>query len=55
MDRLLLASFSNFIVTDLNITNIEFWLLTGLVSLFDYGFLYITGKRYKIDIKNNMT
>ena len=34
VDRQLLSSFANFIVPDLNLTNTEFGLLTGLVFLF---------------------
>ena len=33
VDRQLLASFSNFIVPDLGLTNTEFGLLTGLIFL----------------------
>ena len=36
VDRQLLASFSNYIVPDLSLTNTEFGLLTGLVFLFFY-------------------
>ena len=37
IDRGLLGSFANFIVPDLNLTNTEFGLLTGLVFLFFYS------------------
>ena len=37
VDRQLLSSFANFIVPDLNLTNTEFGLLTGLVFLFFYS------------------
>jgi MFS family permease len=37
VDRQLLASFANFIVPDLNLTNTQFGLLTGLVFLFFYA------------------
>jgi len=37
VDRQLLASFANFIVPDLGLTNTEFGLLTGLVFLFFYS------------------
>ena len=37
VDRLLLASFSNFIVPDLGLTNTQFGLLTGLVFIFFYS------------------
>ena len=39
VDRQLLASFANFIKPDLNLTNTEFGLLTGLVFLFFYSFM----------------
>ena len=41
VDRQLLASFANFIVPDLNLTNTEFGLLTGLVFLFFYSIIGI--------------
>lgn len=37
VDRQLLSSFANFIVPDLNLTNTQFGLLTGLVFLFFYS------------------
>ena len=37
VDRQLLASFANFIVPDLNLTNTEFGLLTGLVFIMFYA------------------
>ncbi len=39
VDRQLLASFSNYIVPDLSLTNTEFGLLTGLVFLFFYSIM----------------
>ena len=37
VDRQLLASFANFIVPDLNLTNTQFGLLTGLVFITFYA------------------
>ena len=37
VDRQLLASFANYIVPDLELTNTQFGLLTGLVFLFFYS------------------
>jgi len=39
VDRQLLASFANWIVPDLGLTNTEFGLLTGLVFIFFYSFM----------------
>lgn len=39
VDRQLLASFANYIMPDLNLTNTEFGLLTGLVFLFFYSIM----------------
>jgi MFS family permease len=39
VDRQLLASFSNFIVPDLGLSNTEYGLLTGLVFIFFYAFM----------------
>jgi len=39
VDRQLLASFANWIVPDLGLTNTEFALLTGLVFIFFYSFM----------------
>ncbi len=39
VDRQLLASFANFIVPDLNLTNTQFGLLTGLVFIFFYAIM----------------
>ena len=39
VDRQLLASFANFIVPDLGLTNTEFGLLTGIVFLFFYALM----------------
>lgn len=39
VDRQLLASFSNYIVPDLGLTNTEYGLLTGLVFIFFYAFM----------------
>ncbi len=39
IDRQLLASFANFIVPDLNLTDSEFGLLTGLVFIFFYAIM----------------
>ena len=37
VDRQLLASFANWIVPDLGLTNTEFGLLTGLIFIFFYS------------------
>lgn len=39
VDRQLLASFANWIIPDLGLTNTEFGLLTGLVFIFFYSFM----------------
>ena len=39
VDRQLLASFANFIVPDLNLTNTEFGLLTGLLFITFYAIM----------------
>ena len=40
VDRQLLSSFANFIVPDLGLTNTQFGLLTGLMFMVFYSFLF---------------
>ena len=41
VDRQLLGSFANWIMPDLNLSNTEFGLLTGLVFIFFYSFILL--------------